>query len=251
MHFGRYASRKSEAKYTSLWDGLVGAWCPSVQNPSGNTLYDLSGRNNHGTLTNMDPATDWVRDGGRGALDFDINDDAISIPFRTPAMNAISISFWANIRTGGAGGFGRFLTRSDSSIFSAAGSTAQIEFAINSNKLTGNIAMPLNQWVHYSFVFLSGSQRTIYRNSVIIAQDVLSSTIAASTVPLFIANRSDFTRGRDGRMDDILIHDRAISHAEIRILASQRGIAFTPKRRSIFRQLTNRLRSSRFAAFPA
>ena len=48
----------------ALTDGLQGWWCPSLDD-AGNgttTLTDLSGNGNHGTLTNMDPATDWVAD---------------------------------------------------------------------------------------------------------------------------------------------------------------------------------------------
>ncbi len=69
MLFGRFASRRSEARYPTLWDGLIGAWCPSVQNPSGITLLDLSGYGRNGTLTNMDAPTDWVYSAGRRCLD--------------------------------------------------------------------------------------------------------------------------------------------------------------------------------------
>lgn len=61
-------------EYASLWEGLVGCWVPQMGS-TGDTLLDLSGYGNHCTLTNMDPATDWVtwRDGW--ALDFDAYDD--------------------------------------------------------------------------------------------------------------------------------------------------------------------------------
>jgi len=53
--------------------GLVGYW--SMDEGAGNKAYDQSGNINAGTLTQMDPATDWV-DGKLGkALDFDgVND---------------------------------------------------------------------------------------------------------------------------------------------------------------------------------
>lgn len=38
-------------EYASLWDGLVGLWAPAL-GPTGNALFDMSGRNNHGTLYN-------------------------------------------------------------------------------------------------------------------------------------------------------------------------------------------------------
>jgi hypothetical protein len=53
-----------------LWDGLVGAWMPSL-GVTGDTLRDVSGNSNHGTLTNMDAATDWVATSKGSALNYD------------------------------------------------------------------------------------------------------------------------------------------------------------------------------------
>ena len=102
-----------ESAYPELWDGCVGAWAPCL-GPSGLRLQDNSGRQNWGTLTNMDAATDWVVDGGRYALDFDgSNDfadmelDKVSLPadfsyfgwayFRGASVNSV---LWVR-RTGG------------------------------------------------------------------------------------------------------------------------------------------------------
>jgi hypothetical protein len=62
--FSRFATRRHEAQYPRFFEGLVGAWCPSVTGPTGLSLYNLQGRNNTGTLTNMDAPTDWVRSQG-------------------------------------------------------------------------------------------------------------------------------------------------------------------------------------------
>lgn len=59
---------------------LVGAWCPAVSGSDGFLLRDLSGNGYHGTLTNMDPATDWVTNNGYQALDFDGSNDGIVTP---------------------------------------------------------------------------------------------------------------------------------------------------------------------------
>lgn len=64
-------------EYAGLWDGLVGCWVPQM-GPTGNRLLDLSGYGNHGTLTNMDPATDWVPGPNGWALDFDGSDDYVT-----------------------------------------------------------------------------------------------------------------------------------------------------------------------------
>lgn len=74
-----FARNKSEARYPHLWNGLVGAWSPHLNPRGGTKLWDLSGRQNHGTLTNMDPATDWVMSDGYGALDFDGSTNLVKV----------------------------------------------------------------------------------------------------------------------------------------------------------------------------
>ena len=87
MLFGEFTKSQAEAEYPELWRGLVGAWSPCLNPRGGTTLYDLSGRGNYGTLTNMDPATDWVTSGGKTALDFDGSNDRVEI------SDSASISF--------------------------------------------------------------------------------------------------------------------------------------------------------------
>lgn len=66
-----------------LTRGLVSWWMVG-ENPyfGGGTWRDLCNRN-HGTLTNMDPATDWLgpqgRPGGFGCLDFDGSNDKVVV----------------------------------------------------------------------------------------------------------------------------------------------------------------------------
>lgn len=97
-----FARRKGESAYPQLWDGLVACYEPGL-GPQGGVLYDFAGRRLDGTLTNMDPATDWVVTERGYALDFDgsndyveaatLNSSAVAIYFRarfigTPALKA-------------------------------------------------------------------------------------------------------------------------------------------------------------------
>ena len=89
-----------ESAYPQLWDGVVGAWCPSL-GPTGERLHNLSRFNNWGTLTNMDPATDWVVSSGQYALDYDGTNDWVSVP-RISAYSSTqwrTLSAWINART--------------------------------------------------------------------------------------------------------------------------------------------------------
>lgn len=91
-----------ESAYPELWDGVVGYWAPCL-GPSGTRLHDVSRYNNWGTLTNMDPPTDWVIDGGQYALDFDGTNDYVDA--RRTLTGTFSLSFWANRRSVGTDGF--------------------------------------------------------------------------------------------------------------------------------------------------
>lgn len=57
-----FAPRDGEPAYPSAWDGLAGAWEPTLGN-TGPTLRDISGRNNHGTIN----GATWVA-GERGPV---------------------------------------------------------------------------------------------------------------------------------------------------------------------------------------
>jgi len=54
-----FARSAGESAYPKFWEGLIGAWVPEL-GPTGNTLIDVSGFGHHGTLTLMDPSSDWV-----------------------------------------------------------------------------------------------------------------------------------------------------------------------------------------------
>jgi hypothetical protein len=65
----------------------VGEWW--LNEGSGALVNDASGNGNHGTLTNMDPATDWVGTPYGVALDFDGSDDYVRAP-RDPRITSTS-----------------------------------------------------------------------------------------------------------------------------------------------------------------
>jgi len=89
-------SRGALSDAPHLWDGLVGAW--PLQQAGGSTAFDVSGWGSHGTLTNMDPATDWiVRQKGR-ALDFDGAGDNVSVADKPNlAVTTLSALVWVQL----------------------------------------------------------------------------------------------------------------------------------------------------------
>ena len=61
-----------------LANGLVGHW--SFDEVNGTTVKDSSGNDRHGTLVNMDSATDYVDGKVNKAIDLDGSNDYVSIP---------------------------------------------------------------------------------------------------------------------------------------------------------------------------
>lgn len=129
--FSTIANNASESAYPHLRKGLVGAWVPSL-GVTGDTLRDVSGRGSHGTLTNMDAATDWQTSGG-GSLDFDGTNDYVLLPLISIKL-PFSLSVWFRSAN---------LTKPFQSLF-----TADTNLAAN----------PLYCGVHY----ISGSSRMIW-----------------------------------------------------------------------------------------
>lgn len=96
------ASNFSESAYPNLWDGLVGAWVPELGH-TGLQLRDMSGSGNHGTLTSMDPASDWVAPTNLTAtsprdlvLDYDATNDNVNCgtSARINNLTRKSLSYW-------------------------------------------------------------------------------------------------------------------------------------------------------------
>lgn len=79
--------------------GLVGAWL--FNEGSGNRVFDYSGNGNHGTLTNMDPATDWVPGPSGMAVDTDGVNDYVAVP-GMPAWTAGGVTLFARVSTNSA-----------------------------------------------------------------------------------------------------------------------------------------------------
>lgn len=91
--------------YPSLQRGLVASYAPLLGR-QGNRLFDWSGHNRHGTLTNMDAGTDWVPASVNGlsgyALDFDGTDDYVQTPSHLATLRYSSLVVTVKIPVGTA-----------------------------------------------------------------------------------------------------------------------------------------------------
>lgn len=218
--------------YPGLWSGCIGAWSPGL-GPTGLTLRDWSGFGNHGTLTNMDPGTDWVSDAGRYALDFDGSNDTVTLPAsygEGTTTGSFSVTAWAKLRAQSAGVvFGRFanskLLQLHYETFSSYGWRVAYGVSPFDDIRVGSLAV-LNRWYALAFTFAAGTG-SLYVDGIAIGADAALTGAFNDTTPNNIGRRAgDNLVLFNGQIDDVRLYNRAISAAEVRLLASRRGIAY-------------------------
>jgi hypothetical protein len=245
--WGRYASRRGEARYPSLWDGRVAAWCPSVTGPTGVRLYDLQSQRYQGTLTNMDAPTDWVRSTGQYALDFDGVNDRVTLPSAVKVTTgvAFSVSLWGNTTNLTTVQYPHAITLQSTvgtTPFEIAISaqTAYLGVIWGSSANWGNfrngIAWASNVWNHVAIVYNGGtatvsSSWKSYVNGVEISV-AASGPFAALTNSSVIGGVAGGGSSNHwlGLIDDVAAYNRTLTAGEIRTLSRRRGIAYEARR---------------------
>lgn len=246
----------------SLTDGIVGCWSPSVRG-SGYLLPDLSGRGNHGTLTNMDAGTDWPGAAVRGVhgrvLDCDgVNDYVAFSQARNIASlcggSVATIAFWVYPRSTTRGAY---IADWDSGGGSQSVRIEMSGFAMTAGRIGGNVftasggpiqtsaAPSLNQW-HHIAIAATGSGQRLWWNGVLDATDAfVGGGGAAAAIRPAIGRGGEFASlYADAIFGEFVIHNRALAEAEIRDLYRQGNGA-------IGRQLTGQTRRRVYGFVPA
>lgn len=235
----------SRAAYPELWRGCVGAWCPSL-GPTGGTLFDHSGYRNHGTLTNMDPGTDWVVSGRGGyALDFDGVNDHIAagnapIDISNVLTQPFSMASWAFIRNwkGGspatekcanwvaigsadynAASFSTYLGKT--SFIGGTGSS----WVVGATPPIGSTVLSLGQWYHVAVTRNTSGVYTVYVNGVPDGTVTQTTNLGLNNQAIkfgcHYALHASYMS--DGILNDIRIYNRALTPSEILTLSGFGG----------------------------
>ena len=212
--------------------GLVAYW--PLDEGSGTTAGDASGYGHDGTLTNMDPATDWVAGHIGGALQFDGVDDEVIIPDSdllddTPT---ITIALWAypmlldGDPRGPISKRVHYHTEHAWAVFFYGGDHLNVDIETNNNRFATSRVFNVDQWYHLAVVFdgsLSPNQRvSVYVNGALerTAYEA-SSAIGNKNAPVVLGQLNGNTEGWfDGLIDDVRIYRRALTADEISQLAA-------------------------------
>lgn len=208
--------------------GLVSWWLAGPAQRRSTVLRDLCGRN-HGTLTNMDPLTDWVSGGGRpggfGSLDFDATNDHVNCGTTLPFLSTLTVSAWLKYSSiNDTHGYPIEHVADASNCWMihvvAGGATANLAFKIKvggvetKNAIAG--AATLNTWEHWTCTAVSGGSLAIYKNGVAQSLGVDGNGSFTSTARLDLGGGSHSTNTQyGGQLDDARIYNRALSAGEV------------------------------------
>ena len=226
-----------DSEYPHLWEGVSLALAPCL-GVQGSRLQDFSGRGNVGTLVNMDPAEDWLVDGGQYALDFDGVNDRVLVPnssaFDIP--KDITISFWVNTASKFSNveliqkmGAGESRVASSWEAYLHAAGTVWFRLNGTENNLISTSNLPLSRWVNV-VCQKRGATIAIFFDAVGVGTLGGQPDINISTGSLTLGAYPDGSFPIKALFDDIRIYDRALSQNTLRELFQiGRGGTYTPK----------------------
>jgi hypothetical protein len=235
-------------RYASLRQGLVGCWVPSL-GASGYRLIDRSGYGNHGTLTNMDPGTDWVPSGGKLALDFDGVNDRVSANASSGVQNPSNGLFSAWIRPTSIGSqqnivsTWRYNVQSGWQFVIAPSGVIGVLFVnASASDYYGAVStatVAANKWSHVAAMATDGTASgvRIFINGVESSKTTETSGSAnpgsLNSKDMWIGFRQDGLTGTPflGMIDDVRVYNRALTSSEIQLLyTGGRGVGLMPER---------------------
>lgn len=239
--------RKNPKAPSSLWDGLVLDGAYAGLHPGTNRFVDGSGLENHGTLTNMDAASDWVwsEEICRGGIRFDSGSERIEVA-KSDALKSsgeLSISAWYTADVNLAGQvialYGRDIPTAEYGWYVGASGVFRLLARISSGSAADTMQTAENAYAddgtyrHVTAVWPGvGATAVLYANgvpSVTTTQSVVPQQYA--TLGLCIGNSANVSRDWRGTISDMLIHSRPLLPAEIEWLADPAHRMYEPDTR--------------------
>jgi hypothetical protein len=220
--------------YSSLRQGLVGAWCPSL-GATGPLLIDYSEQKKHATSFYGISGVAWSAiQGGlsvspNGSTGYYETDTNCGLSGATSA----ALCFWAsraatshNVIVGSGATSNRFnvFWGSDGSVYfqNESSSTSFPNCPLAGTGLN-HFVWQLNKGV--SSAWINGVQKTLTAGG-----SSASSTVLGTLQSFRIGMESGSSRYGRGFIDDVRVYNRGLSAQEICLLASRRGIGLTPLR---------------------
>ena len=196
---------------------LVGYW--ALDEGSGSDAFDSSGNGHHGTLVNMEVATDWIAGQSGTSLDFEDYEcvDVPSAPGLIPS-SAITIAVWARADSW-ASGNRRIVGIGDSGIWGQAFDNPQgLRFLVG-GVLGADLMTSLpstGAWHHIAGTY-DGSTACLYVDGSLAVQAPASGPFS-NPYGVCIGSKLPSSPARDffnGAIDEVFLYGRALTDTEV------------------------------------
>lgn len=225
--------QRGDLRYPQLWRGCIGAWNMGL-GATGATLFDHSVYGNHGTLTNMEPGSDWVVSQGYIGLDLDGADEYISIPCNPSAFTSEgSFIVWLSTYNGQTPG-------SEQGSWDITGNVSNNHYMYINNIYDGtfvtarqtvgasSIAFTGNTPLHMVGITMRGGVYTFYQNNkAIYTASGLTFDAPNSTITIGKSVGAAYMRFC---VHGAALYNRGLSASEISLLSQRPGIAYETQR---------------------
>lgn len=182
---------------------------------------DYSGNDYHGSLTGSLPAINRFGEDD-AALDFNGTSDYAEIP--TPTLSGLtqgSFSAWTYFNGNSFGTIVDKTVTGSKNYFQLLVQNENAKLRLIMDRPSGSEAtlfsnqeITANQWYHF-VVAWDGDTVKMYINGVLDNQLASAADIDDNNVPILLGKVEDETRKLNGRLDDVMIYERALSAAEI------------------------------------
>lgn len=224
--------------YPELWENCVGAWAPSL-GPTGGIIPDRTGLTIPAEVVSPSAGTNYQVNDGVYCFDANVASSTYvkTNLNRNNTVTQLTWAWWGRLHSGGV------FYVSDLSVtrgfgIDNLGTLIYLNYPGAANYAQIGIDVR-GRWVHYGYVFngngstdaerikfyIDGTERTLtYIGAT-------PTSLLTTTEPLQIGRRPYSVTQSPGLWDDFRAYSTALDPATIRLLASRRGIAYTPRKR--------------------
>ncbi len=196
--------------------GLVAAY--SFNEGSGNTVADVSGNGNNGTIT----AATWTTSGKFGnALTFNGTNAQVSVPNASSLRltNGMTLEAWV-YPTSTPTGWRSVIDKNVDGYYLMASTTPNNRpagggtWASGNQNTIGTAVLTVNSWTHLATTF-DGATVRLYVNGALVTSQAQASTLSVTTGTLQIGGDGYPGEFFAGLIDEVRVYSRALSAAEI------------------------------------
>jgi len=236
--------------YINLMNGLIGAWCPSL-GATGRIAIDRTKYHRDLTLTTYEGGQGYGASGTGMAFDFQpgfggaYTYDVSRVPSIVTGQQ-ITVSGWHSLRSLYDGdlyywnnaifeivtnyeNYGQRLILQ--SYYDQDNNITYVftDGVFYENNLYIQGAPTLNQWYHYCIV-ITGQDYRFYINGNLNQYGMFGFDYFLDSAIFLNVGYRDGWDNYDGHIDDVRLYNRALTGAEVKALASYRGVGLTPNR---------------------